>query len=257
MRRFPSDVSLSSPEALCPRLGGVLEFSGVFCGRSSLARSATLSARSASTSLVNRLRLRKNEADKRFLIKRIKRLAIHSQLESTRDSAVKFSQPRQLLPNSNFDRNEDVSTCISCTVAIGQMVAPNTVSPALFTIAGDLTRVKIDADVAGSDIGGIRLGDKASFAVEAFPDRSVEAVVSQPPLAPRMMRTIAIYGVVLKVDNPKLLLRPGMIVMARIITAKRTDVLRVPDEALQFSPSGEATPPGLSVRRTELGLGSP
>jgi hypothetical protein len=52
-----------------------------------------------------------DEADKRFLIKRIKRIVIHSQLESTRDSAVKFSQPRQLLPNSNSARNEDVSNC--------------------------------------------------------------------------------------------------------------------------------------------------
>ena len=59
----------------------------------------------------DRLRLRKNEADKRFLIKRIKRIAIHSQLESTCDSAVKLSQPRQLLPNSNSARNEDVSNC--------------------------------------------------------------------------------------------------------------------------------------------------
>src|SRR5271166_5732223 len=59
----------------------------------------------------DRLRLRKNEADKRFLIKRIKRIAIHSQLESTRDSAVKLSQLRQLLPNSNSARNEDVSNC--------------------------------------------------------------------------------------------------------------------------------------------------
>ena len=59
----------------------------------------------------DRLRLRKNEADKRFLIKRIKRLAVHSQLESTRDFAVKLSQRRQLLPNSNFALNEDVSNC--------------------------------------------------------------------------------------------------------------------------------------------------
>src|SRR5208283_4586962 len=50
--------------------------------------------------------VRKNEADKLFLVKRIKRIAIHSQLESTRDSAVKLSQPRQLLPNSNSARNE-------------------------------------------------------------------------------------------------------------------------------------------------------
>src|ERR1700757_4491111 len=59
----------------------------------------------------DRFRLRKNEADKRFLIERIKRLAIHSQLESTKDSAVKLSQRRKLLPNSNSAWNEDVSNC--------------------------------------------------------------------------------------------------------------------------------------------------
>src|SRR5271167_4031952 len=57
----------------------------------------------------DRFRLRKNEADQRFLIKRIKRLAIHSQLESTRDSAVKLSPRRQIRANSNSARNEDVS----------------------------------------------------------------------------------------------------------------------------------------------------
>src|ERR1700739_2373993 len=53
----------------------------------------------------DRFRLRQNKADKRFLIKRIKRLAIHSQLESTRDSAVKLSQRRHIRANSNRARN--------------------------------------------------------------------------------------------------------------------------------------------------------
>ncbi len=156
-----------------------------------------------------------------------------------------------LTAEDNLDATNIVSpeagTVISRSVAIGQIVAPSAELPALFTIAGDLSRMKIDADVAGSDIGGIQLGDKASFTVEAFPDRSFEAVVSQPPLAPRMMRNIVTYDVVVEVDNSKLLLKPGMIVMARIITAKRTDVLRVPDESLQFSPSGVAISPGFAA----------
>jgi hypothetical protein len=61
--------------------------------------------------MFDRFRLRKNEADKRSLVERIKRLAINLQLESTRDSAFKLSQRRQLLPNSNFALNEDVSNC--------------------------------------------------------------------------------------------------------------------------------------------------
>ena len=57
----------------------------------------------------DRFRLRKNQADKRFLIERIKRLAIHSQLESTRDSAVKLSQRRQIRQIPTAPPNEDVS----------------------------------------------------------------------------------------------------------------------------------------------------
>ena len=138
-------------------------------------------------------------------------------------------------------------TVISRNVTIGQMVAANAESPALFTIVGDLARLKIDAVVAQSEIGKIKLGDRATFSVDAFPDRSFDAVVSQPPLAPQLMRNVANYKVVLAVDNSKLLLKPGMTVTARIITAKQTDVLRVPDQALQFSPTGVVTPPGLPV----------
>ena len=151
----------------------------------------------------------------------------------------------------NLDTTSIVSpadgTVISRNVTIGQMVAPSTEAPPLFRIAGDLDRLKIDADVDQSEIGEIKLGDKATFSVDALPDRSFEAVVSQPPLAPRMIRDVSTYKVILAFDNSKLLLKPGMTVTARIVTAKRSDVLRIPDQALQFSPSGVATAPGLPV----------
>ena len=53
--------------------------------------------------------------DKRFFIKQIKRLAIHSQLKSTQNSAVKFSPHRQIRPNSTLNQNEGVSNCVFWT----------------------------------------------------------------------------------------------------------------------------------------------
>ena len=116
----------------------------------------------------------------------------------------------------------------------------------------DLARMKIDAGVAESDIGGIKLGDKARFTVDTYPDRSFEAVVHRPPLVPRMVSDVVTYDVVLKVDNSNLLLKPGMIATVQIITASRSDVLKVPDQALQFLPSGVADPPVLPAGQSRV-----
>ena len=158
-----------------------------------------------------------------------------------RDASLRAAEDN--LGATNLISPED-GTVVSRNATIGQMVAPSAEAPPLFRIAGDLTRIKIDANVSQSDVDEIKLGDKASFTAEAFPDRTFDAVVSQPPVAPQMMRNVATYDVVLGADNSKLLLKPGMVVTARIITATRTDVLRVPDQALQFSPEGITIPPG-------------
>jgi H+-transporting ATPase len=156
----------------------------------------------------------------------------------------------------NLDATNIVSpadgTVISRNIAVGQMVAPSAEAPALFTIAGDLARLKIDAGVPESDIGGIKLGDKARFTVDTYPDRSFEAVVHRPPLVPRMVSDVVTYDVVLKVDNSNLLLKPGMIATVQIITASRSDVLKVPDQALQFLPSGVAAPPVLPAGQSRV-----
>jgi HlyD family secretion protein len=147
----------------------------------------------------------------------------------------------------NLDATSIVSladgTVISRNIAIGQMVAPSTEAPALFTIAGDLGRMKINAGVAESNIGGIKLGDRASFTVDTYPNRSFESVVLRPPLVPRMVGNVVTYDVVLEADNSNLLLKPGMIAAVQIITARRSDVLRVPDQAFNFRLAASAHPP--------------
>ena len=133
---------------------------------------------------------------------------------------------------------------ISRHIALGQMVAASAEAPALFTIAGDLTQMKTVAHIPERDVGDVKPGDKASFTIENFPNRSFEAMVGEVRLA-RTTQNTATYDVLLNVDNEKMLLKPGMTVTVRIVTARRDDVMRAPDQALGFSPSAVAPPPAL------------
>jgi HlyD family secretion protein len=108
----------------------------------------------------------------------------------------------------------------------------------LFLIAADLTKMEVDTNVSESDIGSIKEGDSAIFTVEAFQNRNFAGKVVQVRQAPQTVQNVVTYDVVVGVDNADLLLMPGMTATTRIITDQRDKVLRVPDQALRFSPSG-------------------
>lgn len=134
-------------------------------------------------------------------------------------------------------------TVVSRNVTIGQTVAASFQTPTLFLIATDLTRMQVDANVSESDIGSVHEGDAAHFSVEAYPARTFEAKVVQVRQAPQAVQNVITYDVVVGVDNPQLVLKPGMTATVAIITARRDDVLRVPDQALRFEPSGMPAAP--------------
>lgn len=128
-------------------------------------------------------------------------------------------------------------TVVSRNVDVGQTVAAAFQTPTLFLIAKDLTRMQVDTNVSESDIGNVRIGERAGFHVDAFPDRTFAGTVSQVRQAPITVQNVVTYDVVVDVANPELLLKPGMTADVTIITARRDDVLRVPVEALRFSPA--------------------
>lgn len=135
-------------------------------------------------------------------------------------------------------------TVVSRNVTIGQTVAASFQTPTLFLIATDMTSMQVDTNVSESDIGGIRVGQTASFHVESFPNRPFEATVVQVRQAPQTVQNVVTYDVVLGVDNKQLLLKPGMTATARITIDARRQVLRVPDQALRFVPANTPTQPG-------------
>jgi HlyD family secretion protein len=127
---------------------------------------------------------------------------------------------------------------VSRNVTIGQTVAASFQTPTLFLIATDLSKMEVDTNVNESDVGGVEAGNKAPFTVEAFPDNTFEAVVTQVRQAPQTVQNVVTYDVVATVDNPQLLLKPGMTATVRVITAERDNVLRAPDQALRYVPGG-------------------
>lgn len=129
-------------------------------------------------------------------------------------------------------------TVVSRNVDVGQTVAASFQTPTLFLIAQDLTRMQVDASVSESDVGPVRVGQSAEFTVDAFPHHPFPAAVSQVRQAPVTVQNVVTYDVVLNVSNPELLLKPGMTANARIITAEQKNVLKVPLQALRFSPNG-------------------
>jgi HlyD family secretion protein len=129
-------------------------------------------------------------------------------------------------------------TVVSRNVDVGQTVAASFQTPTLFLIAKDLTRMQVDTNVSESDIGNVHMGEVADFRVDAYPDREFEGAVGQVRQAPITVQNVVTYDVVVNVANPELLLKPGMTANVTIISAKRDDVVRIPVQALRFSPKG-------------------
>lgn len=124
---------------------------------------------------------------------------------------------------------------------VGQTVAASFQTPTLFKIAQDLSRMQIDSSFAEADVGNIKVGQPVRFNVDAFPSRSFRGAVRLVRLNPTTVQNVVTYNVVISVDNPELILLPGMTAYVSIAVNKRSDVLMVPNAALRFRPP-EAAP---------------
>ena len=133
-------------------------------------------------------------------------------------------------------------TVIGRKVDRGQTVAASLKAPTLFTIAQDLREMDVHAKVDEADIGRIRLGQNATFTVDAFPQRQFTARVTQIRRAPETEKNVVTYTVVLAAPNPHLLLLPGMTALIHIVVDESDNVLKVPNAALRFQPRQKDEP---------------
>jgi HlyD family secretion protein len=129
-------------------------------------------------------------------------------------------------------------TVVTRDITAGQTVAASLQTPTLFLIATDLTKMQVDTNVSESDIGGAVKGAAASFTVDAYPSRTFQGTVMQVRQSPISVQNVITYDVVIAVANPNLLLKPGMTATAAIVKSQSRNVLRVPSQALRFTPAG-------------------
>lgn len=122
---------------------------------------------------------------------------------------------------------------------VGQTVAASFQAPTLFTIAQDLTKMQIQADVDQADIGRVQMGQPAHFTVDAYPDEQFEGKIAQIRLNATVNQNVVTYPVIIEVPNPDEKLRPNMTANVTIDVAEVSDVLRVPNAALRFRPADE------------------
>jgi HlyD family secretion protein len=127
------------------------------------------------------------------------------------------------------------------SVEPGQTVAASLQSPVLFTLARDLTQLRLYVEIDEADIGKVREDQKANFTVDAWPNRTFPSEVVSVHNLPTAGQSVVTYQAVLVVDNQELLLRPGMTATATIITSEKKGLLLVPNAALRFSPPTAAS----------------
>ena len=129
----------------------------------------------------------------------------------------------------------------------GQTVASSLQAPVLFTLAEDLARMQLEADIDEADIGAVKTGQKASFTVDAYPGKSFPAVIETIEYSPEVTDNVVTYKAVLTVDNKDLLLRPGMTATAQIEVQEVPNALTIPNAALRYAPPKQAKPQSFNV----------
>jgi len=164
-----------------------------------------------------------------------------AQVTSAR-AAVK--QRESLLKQAQVDLERTIirapvdGTVILRNVDAGQTVAASLQAPVLFTIAQDLRDMQVEAAIDEADVGRLRVGMPASFAVDAFPRRNFSGEIRQIRKSPQNVQNVVSYTVVISAANPDLALLPGMTANVRVAVETRAAALKVPNAALRFRPAG-------------------
>lgn len=134
----------------------------------------------------------------------------------------------------------------------GQTVASSLQAPVLFTLAEDLKRMQLEADIDEADIGTVKLGQKANFTVDAFSGRDFPARIETVEFYPETTDGVVTYKAILSVDNSDLALRPGMTATAQVTVQEISNALLIPNAALRYSPPVAAKQQSFSLSRLFL-----
>lgn len=127
---------------------------------------------------------------------------------------------------------------IKRSIEPGQTVAASLQAPELFVIAQNLRDMQVEVSIDEAEVARLRVGQRTTFTVDAFPGRTFEGTVKQVRKASKNEQNVITYTAVVSAENDSLSLLPGMTANVRIVTDVRENVLKVPNSALRFKPPG-------------------
>ena len=125
-------------------------------------------------------------------------------------------------------------------IDVGQTVAASFQTPDLYLLARDLREMVIQTNVSEADVGLIKTGQTVHFTVDAYPEREFEGLVQQFRLNSASAQGVVTYTIIVDVENPDELLKPGMTAQTRIVVSSKPKVMRLPTAALRFRPDEDS-----------------
>ena len=125
---------------------------------------------------------------------------------------------------------------VARNVDVGQTVAASLQAPTIFTIAQDLTKMRVYAKTDESDVGSITVGQSVTFKVDAFPKESFRGTLDQIRMNPTVVQNVVTYDAIVEFANTGMRLFPGMTAYVTIPVAAARGVLKVPNAALRYKP---------------------
>ena len=186
------------------------------------------------------------------------------------EAAVLSAEADLQLAEVNLSKSKIISpidgVILTRSVDPGATVAASLSAPVLFVIGGDLRQMELQVDVDEADVGQIAVGQKATFTVDAYPDKTFTAEIKQIRFASETTNNVVTYKAILSVDNAALLLRPGMTATADVTVEAVKSTLMVPNAALRYAPPaaegrrnrglfGMFAPPRMGPRPSNQGAG--
>ncbi len=198
-------------------------------------RNAELDYRRKSELLAQQLVARSDVDLARATLDQARAQAISAQAQITQQTAS--TQTSRINLERTVIRSPVDGTILTRSIEPGQTVAASLQAPELFTIAEDLSKMRIELAVDEADIGQVREGQSVTFTADAFNDRRFQGAVEQVRLAATTTNNVVTYPVVVAVDNSDGTLLPGLTVNAEIEVSNRSDVLRVGNAALRYRPA--------------------
>ncbi|MBK9517967.1 MAG: efflux RND transporter periplasmic adaptor subunit [Anaeromyxobacter sp.] len=166
-----------------------------------------------------------------------------------------LSTDQTSLSKASITAPED-GVVLTRSVDPGNAVAASLQAVTLFTVAEDLTRLRLWVYVDEADVGAVKVGQDATFTVSAFLSRAFPARITRVGFGSTITDNVVTYLTYLDVDNADLSLRPGMTATATITATHLPDVLLVPNAALRFTPTAAtaASAPGAAKGGVLSGL---